>query len=205
SAKLSEQLGSGSLTGLPIVETKAGDISAYIPTNVISITDGQIFLDLDLFNSGVRPAMNVGTSVSRVGGNAQIKAMKAVAGGLKLDLANFRELEAFAAFGSELDKASQNLIDRGRRLVELLKQANGRPMPVQEQVVSIFAGTNGYLDDLEAGDVRRFEAELLEDFRTRNGALLDTIKSGGALPEDELNQAIKDFKSRFAPTAAAAE
>ncbi|MBV9665221.1 MAG: F0F1 ATP synthase subunit alpha, partial [Actinobacteria bacterium] len=204
-AKLSDALGGGSLTALPVIETKAGDISAYIPTNVISITDGQIFLDLDLFNSGVRPAMNVGTSVSRVGGNAQIKAMKAVAGGLKLDLANFRELEAFAAFGSELDKASQNLIDRGRRLVELLKQANGRPMPVQEQVVSIFAGTNGYLDDLEAGDVRRFEAELLEDFRTRNGALLDTIKSGGALPEDELNQAIKDFKSRFAPTAAAAE
>ncbi|MBV8690877.1 MAG: F0F1 ATP synthase subunit alpha [Actinobacteria bacterium] len=204
-AKLSDALGGGSLTALPVIETKAGDISAYIPTNVISITDGQIFLDLDLFNSGVRPAMNVGTSVSRVGGNAQIKAMKAVAGGLKLDLANFRELEAFAAFGSELDKASQNLIDRGRRLVELLKQANGRPMPVQEQVVSIFAGTNGYLDDLEPGDVRRFEAELLEDFRTRNGALLDTIKSGGALPEDELNQAIKDFKSRFAPTAAAAE
>ncbi|MBV9936130.1 MAG: F0F1 ATP synthase subunit alpha, partial [Actinobacteria bacterium] len=161
-AKLSDALGGGSLTALPVIETKAGDISAYIPTNVISITDGQIFLDLDLFNSGVRPAMNVGTSVSRVGGNAQIKAMKAVAGGLKLDLANFRELEAFAAFGSELDKASQSLIDRGRRLVELLKQANGRPMPVQEQVVSIFAGTNGYLDDLEPGDVRRFEAELLE-------------------------------------------
>ena len=165
-AKLSDALGAGSLTALPVIETKAGDISAYIPTNVISITDGQIFLDLDLFNSGVRPAMNVGTSVSRVGGNAQIKAMKAVAGGLKLDLANFRELEAFAAFGSELDKASQNLIDRGRRLVELLKQANGHPMPVQEQVVSIFAGTNGYLDDLEVGDVRRFETELLEDVRT---------------------------------------
>jgi F-type H+-transporting ATPase subunit alpha len=202
-AKLSDALGAGSLTALPVIETKAGDISAYIPTNVISITDGQIFLDLDLFNSGVRPAMNVGTSVSRVGGNAQVKAMKAVAGGLKLDLANFRELEAFAAFGSELDKASQNLIDRGRRLVELLKQANGHPMPVQEQVVSIFAGTQGYLDDLAPGDVRRFETELLEDVRTRNGALLDGIRSGGALPEDELHQAIKDFKSRFTATAAA--
>ena len=172
---------------------------------MISITDGQIFLDLDLFNSGVRPAMNVGTSVSRVGGNAQVKAMKSVAGGLKLDLANFRELEAFAAFGSELDKASQNLIDRGRRLVELLKQANGHPMPVQEQVVSIFAGTQGYLDDLDVADVRRFENGLLEDVRTRNGALLDGIRSGGALPEDELHQAIKDFKSRFVASASAAE
>jgi F-type H+-transporting ATPase subunit alpha len=196
-AKLSDALGAGSLTALPVIETKAGDISAYIPTNVISITDGQIFLDLDLFNSGVRPAMNVGTSVSRVGGNAQVKAMKAVAGGLKLDLANFRELEAFAAFGSELDKASQNLIDRGRRLVELLKQANGHPMPVQEQVVSIFAGTNGYLDDLEVDDVRRFENELIEDVRTRHGDILETVRSGGSLPEEELHQAVKDFKERF--------
>src|SRR3954465_10127935 len=162
-AKLSDAMGGGSLTALPIIETKAGDISAYIPTNVISITDGQIFLDLDLFNSGVRPAMNVGTSVSRVGGSAQTKAMKAVSGGLKLDLANFRELEAFASFGSELDRASQQVIDRGRRLVELLKQANGRPLPVEEQVVSIFAGTRGYLDDVPVQDVRRFEAELLED------------------------------------------
>src|SRR6185503_17011564 len=136
-ARLSTEMGSGSLTALPIIETKAGDISAYIPTNVISITDGQIFLDLDLFNSGVRPAMNVGTSVSRVGGSAQTKAMKAVSGGLKLDLANFRELESFAAFGAELDKASQALIDRGRRLVELLKQPNGQPMSIDEQVVSI--------------------------------------------------------------------
>ncbi len=160
-ARLSKELGSGSLTALPIIETKAGDISAYIPTNVISITDGQIFLDLDLFNSGVRPAMNVGTSVSRVGGNAQVKSMKGVAGSLKLDLANFRELEAFAGFGAELDKASQNLIDRGRRLVELLKQTNGQPLPIQDQVVSIFAGTNGYLDELDVADVRRFESELL--------------------------------------------
>src|SRR2546429_2984548 len=155
-AKLSDPLGAGSLTALPSIETKAGDISAYIPTNVISSTDGQIFLDLDLFNSGIRPAMNVGTSVSRVGGNAQVKAMKSVAGGMKLDLANFRELEAFAAFGSELDKSSQAVIDRGRRLVELLKQPNNRPMNVADQVVVIYAGTNGYLDDLDVGDVRRF-------------------------------------------------
>ncbi len=207
SAKLSSELGGGSLTGLPIVETKAGDISAYIPTNVISITDGQIFLDLDLFNAGVRPAMNVGTSVSRVGGSAQIKSMKdsSVAGGLKLQLANFRELEAFAAFGSELDKASQALIDRGRRLVELLKQANGHPMPVEEQVVSIFAGTNGFLDDLPAADVRRFEDELLTDARARHRALLDRIRQNEALPKDELMAAMEDFKGRFVPSATAAE
>ena len=204
-AKLSDDLGAGSLTALPVIETKAGDISAYIPTNVISITDGQIFLDLDLFNAGVRPAMNVGTSVSRVGGNAQVKAMKSVAGGLKLDLANFRELEAFASFGSELDKASQNLIDRGRRLVELLKQPNGSPMPVEEQVVSIFAGTKGFLDDLDPADVRRFETELLEDIRTRHADMLDEIRGGGGLPEDALQQAVSDFKSRFQPTAKAEE
>jgi F-type H+-transporting ATPase subunit alpha len=196
-AKLSDELGAGSLTALPIIETKAGDISAYIPTNVISITDGQIFLDLDLFNSGVRPAMNVGTSVSRVGGAAQIKAMKAVAGGLKLDLANFRELEAFSSFGSELDKSSQALIDRGRRLVELLKQANGHPLPVEEQVVSIFAGTRGSLDDLDVSEVSRFEAGLLEDVRARYGSVLAEIRNGGALPEDELAKAIESFKERF--------
>src|SRR3982075_821959 len=171
-AKLSDQYGSGSLTALPIIETKAGDISAYIPTNVISITDGQIFLDMDLFNSGQRPAMNVGTSVSRVGGSAQIKAMKAVAGGLKLDLANFRELEAFASFGAQLDKSSQALIDRGRRLTELLKQLSGHPMPVEEQVVSVFAGTRGYLDDVSVSDVRRFEADLLDYVRARYGGVL---------------------------------
>src|SRR3954452_21811220 len=204
-AKLSNALGGGSLTALPVIETKAGDISAYIPTNVISITDGQIFLDLDLFNSGVRPAMNVGTSVSRVGGSAQTKAMKAVSGGLKLDLANFRELESFASFGAELDKASQALIDRGRRLVELLKQANGRPMPVAEQVVSIFAGTNGYLDDVPVPDVGRFEDELLEDVRARNGAMLDALAKGGGLPEDEIRDAVQSFKDRFVPTATAAE
>src|SRR5437763_8221774 len=200
-AKLSDALGAGSLTALPVIETKAGDISAYIPTNVISITDGQIFLDLDLFNSGVRPAMNVGTSVSRVGGNAQIKAMKdsAVAGGLKLQLANFRELEAFAAFGSELDRASQQLIDRGRRLVELLKQRNGAPLPVEEQVVSLFGGTQGFIDDLDIADVRRFETELLESVRTRNADLLATIRSGAALPKDELTKVLTDFKERFVP------
>ena len=197
SAKLSNDLGGGSLTALPIVETKAGDISAYIPTNVISITDGQIFLDLDLFNSGVRPAMNVGTSVSRVGGAAQIKAMKQVAGGLKLDLANFRELEAFASFGSELDKSSQALIDRGRRLVELLKQANGHPLPVEEQVVSIFAGTRGFLDDLDVAKVRTFETGLLDDVRSRQGGLLADIRGGAGLPEKELEAAVGSYKERF--------
>jgi F-type H+-transporting ATPase subunit alpha len=202
-ARLSDRLGGGSLTALPIIETKAGDISAYIPTNVISITDGQIFLDLDLFNSGVRPAMNVGTSVSRVGGSAQVKSMKdsAVAGGLKLQLANFRELEAFAAFGSELDKSSQALIDRGRHLVELLKQRNGEPMPVEEMVVSIFAGTQGFIDDLDVADVRRFENELIQDVRTRHADVLSTIRSGAALPKDELTQALTDFKERFQPSA----
>src|ERR1700737_1153592 len=196
-AKLSNDLGAGSLTALPIIETKAGDISAYIPTNVISITDGQIFLDLDLFNSGVRPAMNVGTSVSRVGGAAQIKAMKSGAGGLKLDLANFRELEAFSSFGSELDKSSQALIDRGRRLVELLKQANGHPLPVEEQVISIFAGTRGYLDDLDPADVRRFEEGLLLEVRARYSSLLAQIRDGGAPPEEALAKAVSSFKERF--------
>src|SRR5436190_1893947 len=204
-AKLSAALGGGSLTALPIIETKAGDVSAYIPTNVISITDGQIFLDYDLFNAGVRPAMNVGTSVSRVGGSAQSKAMKdsAVAGGLKLQLANFRELEAFASFGSELDKSSQALIDRGRRLVELLKQRNGEPLPVEEQVVSLFAGTQGFIDDLDIAGIRRFELELLEFVRTRHTELLATIRSGAPLPKDELNQVLSSFKEIFNPGAAA--
>ncbi|HLY84194.1 MAG TPA: F0F1 ATP synthase subunit alpha, partial [Acidimicrobiales bacterium] len=164
----------------------------------------QIFLDLDLFNSGVRPAMNVGTSVSRVGGAAQIKAMKAVAGGLKLDLANFRELEAFSSFGSELDRSSQALIDRGRRLVELLKQSNGHPLAVEEQVVSIFAGTRGYLDDLDVADVRRFEEGLLEDFRARYSSMLSEIREGASLPEEELDKAVASFKERFGGTPAAA-
>ncbi|MDQ1396149.1 MAG: F-type H+/Na+-transporting ATPase subunit alpha [Acidimicrobiaceae bacterium] len=201
-ARLSDALGGGSLTALPIIETKAGDISAYIPTNVISITDGQIFLDLDLFNSGVRPAMNVGTSVSRVGGNAQTKAMKAVAGGLKLDLANFRELEAFAAFGAELDRASQQVIDRGRRLVELLKQRNGEPLRVDQQVVSVFAGTRGYLDDVPVVDITRFERELLADVEGRYSEVMAGIRSGGPLPDEELTKAVTDFKSRFQPSVA---
>ena len=159
-AKLSDKMGGGSLTALPIIETKAGDISAYIPTNVISITDGQIFLESDLFYSGVRPAINVGNSVSRVGGAAQIKAMKSVVGTLKIDLAQFRELEAFATFGSELDKASQAQLDRGYRLTELLKQGLNVPMPVQEQVVVIYAGVRGHIDDVAVEDVQRFEAEL---------------------------------------------
>jgi len=200
SAKLSDDLGAGSLTALPIIETKAGDISAYIPTNVISITDGQIFLDYDLFNSGVRPAMNVGTSVSRVGGSAQIKGMKQASGGLKLDLANFRELEAFASFGSEsLDKSSQNMLRKGLRLVEMLKQSNGSPMSVEDQVVSIFAGSRGFLDDLEIEDVRRFEAELLADVRSRSSDVLSQILDN-KWPEDELKSAVEDFKGRFSPT-----
>ena len=199
-AKLSDDLGGGSLTALPVIETKAGDISAYIPTNVISITDGQIFLDYDLFNSGVRPAMNVGTSVSRVGGSAQIKAMKQASGGLKLDLANFRELEAFASFGSEsLDKSSQNMLRKGQRLIEMLKQPNGSPMSVEDQVVSIFAGSRGYLDDLEVSDVRRFEEELIADMHSRHSDVLTQIVEK-KWPEDELKAAVEDFKGRFSPT-----
>ena len=165
-AKLSDENGAGSLTALPIIETKAGDVSAFIPTNVISITDGQVFLQDNLFKSGIRPAVDVGISVSRVGGAAQIKSMKSVAGTLKLDLAQFRELEAFATFGSELDAVSKAQLERGYRLVELLKQPLNSPMSVEEQVVSIFAGTKGYLDDIPVADVVRFEAELLEHVRT---------------------------------------
>src|SRR5437773_1983549 len=183
-AKLSDKKGGGSLTALPVIETQAGDVSAYIPTNVISITDGQIFLETDLFNQGVRPAVNVGISVSRVGGSAQIKAMRQVAGSLKLDLAQFRDLEAFATFGSELDRVSQAQLARGYRLTELLKPPLNAPMPVELQVVSIFAGTNGYLDDLPIEDVRRFESELHDFFRTRQADLLATISDTGQLPEE---------------------
>jgi F-type H+/Na+-transporting ATPase subunit alpha len=198
-AKLSDAMGGGSLTALPIIETKAGDVSAYIPTNVISITDGQVFLDLDLFNSGVRPAMNVGISVSRVGGSAQIKAMSAVAGSMKIDLAQFRELEAFAAFGSELDKVSQAQLDRGYRLVELLKQSNFSPLRVEEQVVAIYAGTRGHLDGLEVKQVRPFEAHMLEEFRTKHRDILDDIRSTGKLPDDErMSKAIASCKESFA-------
>ena len=197
-AKLSDAMGGGSLTALPIIETKAGDVSAYIPTNVISITDGQIFLDLDLFNSGVRPAMNVGISVSRVGGSAQIKAMSAVAGSMKIDLAQFRELEAFAAFGSELDKVSQAQLDRGYRLVELLKQPAYSPLKVEEQVVSIYAGTRGFLDDIEVAQVRPFEDFLLDAFRSQHSDILDEIRTSGRLVDDDrLAKAINGVKDNF--------
>jgi F-type H+-transporting ATPase subunit alpha len=199
-AKLSKENGGGSLTALPVIETKAGDISAYIPTNVISITDGQVYVQDNLFKSGVRPAVDVGNSVSRVGGAAQIKSMKSVAGTLKLDLAQFRELEAFATFGSELDAVSAAQLARGYRLVELLKQPLNNPMPVEEQVVSIYAGTRGYIDDIAVGDVKRFEMELLEYFRTRYGSLLDSLKTA-AIPDD-LGEVIGGFKAQFRTTSA---
>ncbi|HKH88754.1 MAG TPA: F0F1 ATP synthase subunit alpha, partial [Acidimicrobiales bacterium] len=204
-AKLSDKIGGGSLTALPIIETKADDISAYIPTNVISITDGQIYLKSDLFYSGVRPAFDVGNSVSRVGGAAQIKAMKSVVGTLKIDLAQFRELEAFATFGSELDKASQAQLDRGYRLTELLKQGLNVPLPVQEQVVVIYAGVRGHIDDVPVEEVQRFESELRAFMRARYSALLEQIASTGALPPgSDLETAIAEFKQGFGPSAAAA-
>ncbi|HUX03308.1 MAG TPA: F0F1 ATP synthase subunit alpha [Acidimicrobiales bacterium] len=200
-AKLSDELGGGSLTALPIIETKAGDISAYIPTNVISITDGQVFLESDLFYSGVRPAINVGNSVSRVGGAAQIKAMKAVAGTLKIDLAQFRDLESFATFGSELDKSSQAQLDRGYRLTELLKQGLNAPVPVEEQVVAIYAGTRGWLDTIPVEDVRRFESELLTTFRAKHADLLEQIRTTGNLPDtDAMDAALRTFIDAFAVT-----
>ncbi len=200
-AKLSDERGAGSLTALPIIETKGGDVSAYIPTNCISITDGQIYLETDLFNSGVRPAINVGISVSRVGGSAQIKAMKSVSGGLKTDLQQYRELESFATFGSDLDKSSQATLDRGERLTELLKQPANSPMPVEEQVVVIHAGVEGFVDDAPVDDVRRFERELVEYVRTRHGNLLDQIRDKGDLPGDDgLKEAIKGFADQFQPS-----
>jgi F-type H+/Na+-transporting ATPase subunit alpha len=202
-AKLSKELGGGSLTGLPVIETKANDISAYIPTNVISITDGQVFLESDLFNQGVRPAINVGVSVSRVGGAAQIKAMKEVAGSLRLDLSQFRELESFAAFASDLDATSKAQLDRGERLVELLKQPQYRPLPVEEQVVSIFLGTGGHLDSVPVEDVSRFEAELLDHLRGSDNGVLSDIRESQKLSEEtekKLTDAIKDFKKGFAAT-----
>ena len=196
-AKLSDEQGAGSLTALPVIETKAGDVAAYIPTNVISITDGQIYLQDDLFKSGVRPAVDVGVSVSRVGGAAQTKAMKSVAGTLKIDLAQFRDLEAFATFGSELDAASAAQLGRGYRLVELLKQGLNSPMPVEEQVISIYTGTNGHLDDVPVEDVQRFEAELLDALRTRHAGLLDEIRTTGSMPEDQVKAAVEAFKATF--------
>jgi F-type H+/Na+-transporting ATPase subunit alpha len=198
-AKLSDALGGGSLTALPVIETKAGDISAYIPTNVISITDGQIFLQSDLFYSGVRPAIDVGNSVSRVGGAAQIKAMRTVAGTLKIDLAQFRDLESFATFGSELDKSSQQQLDRGYRLTELLKQGLNAPMPVEEQVVVIYAGTRGYLDSLPIEDVQRFQAEFLTDLRAKHADILTSIRETKALNDTEpLDNALTSFLGTFA-------
>jgi len=203
-AKLSDAGGAGSLTALPVIETKAGDVSAYIPTNVISITDGQIFLQDDLFKSGIRPAVDVGISVSRVGSAAQIKAMKTATGTLKSDLQQFRELEAFAAFGSDLDPISQAQLDRGYRLTELLKQGLNSPMPVQEQVLSIFAGTRGFLDPITVEDVGRFETEMLEYFKAREGAFLGSIRDSGNVDEDELTAKIQAFADQFVPSAGAA-
>jgi F-type H+-transporting ATPase subunit alpha len=198
-AKLSDEMGAGSMTGLPIVETKGNDISAFIPTNVISITDGQIFLETDLFNQGVRPAINVGTSVSRVGGAAQVKPMRKVAGSLRLNLAQFRELEAFAAFSADLDKTSQAQLNRGARLVELLKQGNYSPYPVQDQVVSVWAGTEGKLDDIPVGEVRRFESEFLEYLRHKHGSTLQAIAEDnwGDDIVSTLDEAINRFKQMF--------
>ena len=205
-AKLSDLKGGGSLTALPVIETQAGDVSAYIPTNVISITDGQIYLEADLFNSGIRPAINVGLSVSRVGGNAQIKAMRQVAGTLRLDLAQYRELAAFSQFGSELDKATQAQLSRGQRLVQVLKQGQFAPQSVEKQVLMIFAGTNGYLDDIEASAVERFEAELLIFAEARAGSLLAKIAQKKALDDEiraELKQTLTEFKEKFAADTAA--
>ncbi|AEJ23450.1 F0F1 ATP synthase subunit alpha [Weissella koreensis] len=197
-AKLSDELGGGSMTALPIIETQAGDVSAYIPTNVISITDGQIFLDSDQFYSGNRPAIDAGTSVSRVGGDAQIKAMKKVAGTLRLDLSSYKELEAFSQFGSDLDAATQSKLARGRRTVELLKQPLHQPMPVEEQVLSLYALSHGYMDDVAVDDIMRFETELIQAVRSTNNELLQTVVETKNLPDtDAMNAAIENFKATF--------
>ncbi len=205
-AKLSDDLGAGSLTALPIIETKAGDVSAFIPTNVISITDGQIFLQDDLFKSGVRPAVDVGISVSRVGSAAQVKAMKSAVGTLKSDLQQFRELESFAAFGSDLDAVSQAQLDRGYRLVELLKQGLNSPLLVEEQVISIWAGTRGHLDGVAVEDVQRFESELLDWFRTREAAKLAAVKESGKIDDEEaFDAAISEFTAQFTGSQSAGD
>jgi F-type H+-transporting ATPase subunit alpha len=199
-AKLNDEKGGGSLTALPIIETQAGDVTAYIPTNVISITDGQIFLEGDLFYSGVRPAINVGISVSRVGGNAQTKAMKKVAGSLRLDLAQYRELAAFAQFGSDLDEATRRQLTRGERMVELLKQGQYVPMPVEDQVMGIWAGTNGYLDDLPVDAVRKFEEEFIAFMQKEYPEVSHEIKSKGQMTDDiaaKLKEACTKFKESF--------
>ena len=206
-AKLNDKLGAGSLTALPVIETQAGDVSAYIPTNVISITDGQIYLEADLFNSGIRPAINVGLSVSRVGGNAQIKAVRQVAGSLRLDLAQYRELAAFAQFGSDqLDKATQAQLARGQRLTEILKQGQFSPLAVEEQVLVIFAGTSGMTDDVAVADIQRFEKGLIEFVRTRFGSLLTQIVQKKQITDEarpELKRAIGEYKEQFQASAAA--
>ena len=200
-AKVNDALGGGSLTALPIIETQAGDVAAYIPTNVISITDGQIFLESDLFNSGIRPAINVGLSVSRVGGAAQIKATKQVAGTLRLDLAQYRELQAFAQFASDLDESSRKQLERGERMVEVLKQPQYSPLPVEKQVVIIYAGANGFLDDIEAGEVTRFESELYPFVEAKYPEILEQIRDKKKLDkdiEDLLSKALNEFKATFA-------
>jgi F-type H+-transporting ATPase subunit alpha len=200
-AKMNEDNGGGSLTALPIIETQAGDVSAYIPTNVISITDGQIFLETDLFFSGIRPAINVGLSVSRVGSAAQTKAMKKVAGSIKLELAQYREMAAFAQFGSDLDASTQKLLARGARLTELLKQGQYQPMPVEEQVASIFAGTQGFVDAVEVKDIVRYEAALLSYLRAEHADILKTIRDTKALDDDtakKLKDALAAFGKQFA-------
>ncbi|MFZ0213762.1 MAG: F0F1 ATP synthase subunit alpha [Candidatus Acidiferrales bacterium] len=207
-AKMSKELGGGSLSALPVIETQAGDVSAYIPTNVISITDGQIYLESDLFNIGIRPAINAGISVSRVGGNAQIKAMKQVAGTLRLDMAQFRELAAFAQFGSELDKATQAQLGRGQRLTELLKQDQYQPLPVEKQVLIIFAGTNRYVDDLPVEEVRRFEKEMYSFFETNFSGILKTLREKKAFDDalrGEVSKALDQFKEQFVASRKTAE
>lgn len=204
SAKLSDALGGGSLTALPVIETQAGDISAYIPTNVISITDGQIFLEADLFHSGVRPAINVGNSVSRVGGSAQTRAMKQVAGTLRLDLAQYRDLAAFAQFGSDLDKATQQQLNRGAKLTELLKQPQYSPIPVEQQVISIWAGTKGYLDDIAIENVKKFETNLLNFTQNAHPGLLDKLRERKKIDDEiegELRATVEEFKERFTADA----
>jgi F-type H+-transporting ATPase subunit alpha len=199
-SKLSDELGGGSLTALPVIETKAGDVAAYIPTNVISITDGQIYLEPNLFNNGIRPAINVGISVSRVGGNAQIKAMKKISGTLRLDLAQFRELESFAKFGSDLDKATQQQLKRGERLVEVLKQPQYVPMDIEKQVVIIFAATNGYLDEIAVSGLREYELQLLSEMENLHSGILDEIRTRKEMTDDtkaKLEKVLKDFTDRF--------
>ncbi|MDR3045407.1 MAG: F0F1 ATP synthase subunit alpha [Desulfovibrio sp.] len=199
-AKVNDSLGAGSLTALPIIETQAGDVSAYIPTNVISITDGQVYLEPNLFNAGIRPAINVGLSVSRVGGAAQIKAMKQVAGTMRLDLAQYRELAAFAQFGSDLDKATKQKLDRGARLVELLKQPQYQPMPVEQQVASMYAATRGLMDEVAVADIRKFEAEMIDFLKNSKADILNDIKTKMALDadiEDRLKAAVAEFKKGF--------